>query len=67
MAAGRIEMPREKRDDVAVKIEAALYRKAKVVAAYRGITIAKYLSELLRKPVERDHEKMVQEMQGGAE
>lgn len=60
MAARTLEMP--KREDVAVKVEAAIYRKAKMVAAYRDITIAEYLSDLLRKLVERDYRKMTTEM-----
>jgi len=58
-------MPREKRDDVSVKIEAGIYRKAKMVAAYRDITMAEYLSDLLRRPVDRDYQKLREDMASG--
>lgn len=48
------EMPRTKRNDVAVKIDAEIVRKARTMASYRGIPLAQYLSEKLRKDV--DHE-----------
>ncbi len=48
------EMPRVKRNDVAVKIDAEIIRKARTMASYRGIPLAKYLSDKLRKTV--DHE-----------
>jgi hypothetical protein len=57
-------MPRPKRDDIAVKIAAPLYRKAKVIAAHRGVTIAEYLSSLLDKPLERDYQKFRREVAG---
>lgn len=50
------EMPRVKRNDVAVKIDAATVRKAKLIASYRGTTLAEYLSSRLRGPVDKDYE-----------
>lgn len=55
-------LPRPKRDDVAVKIDAKVYRKAKVVAAARGITIAEYVTDVCRPTVERDYQRMVRQM-----
>jgi hypothetical protein len=55
-------MPREKRNDISVKIGAAVYRKAKMIAAYRDITLAEYLTALLEKPVDRDYEKLKEQM-----
>lgn len=55
-------MPRKKREDTAVKIAAAIVRKARVIAAYRNITIAEYLSALLEKPVERDYRAFFKEL-----
>lgn len=52
----RPKRERPKRDDVTVKIEARIYRKAKMTAAYRGVHLAEYLSEVLEKPVERDYQ-----------
>jgi hypothetical protein len=51
-------MPRERRNDIAVKIDAAVYRKAKLIAAYRDVTLAEYLTDLLEKPVNRDFQKL---------
>lgn len=55
-----------KRDDVAVKVDRTLADKAKLVAARRGLTMAEYLSDLIRAPIERDFTKTVREMEGGA-
>lgn len=56
-----------KRDDVAVKVDRSLVDKAKLVASRRKITMAEYLSDLIRTPVERDFSKTVREMgEGGA-
>lgn len=52
MSAGT-EMAR--RSDTAVKIDAEVVRQAKVVAAFRGISLAEYLSETLRPTVARDY------------
>jgi hypothetical protein len=57
--------PRERRDDITVKIGAALYRKAKMVAAFRDLSLAEYLTEVLEKPVARDYEKLIEQMRAG--
>lgn len=61
----RIEiMSREKqpkRQDTAVKIAEHVYRQAKMVASYRGVTIAEYLTDLLTTPVLRDYAAMLAE------
>lgn len=44
------------RIDTAVKLDADVVRKAKIVAAYRGQTLADYLSESLGSFVDRDLE-----------
>lgn len=43
-----------KREDKAVKIARDLATKAKVIAETRGLTIAEYLSGLLRPHIEKD-------------
>lgn len=53
-----------RRDDMAVKIERILAEKSKLVATRRGLTMAEYLSDILRKAVERDFSKEVREMEG---
>jgi hypothetical protein len=45
-----------KRNDVQVKVDAQVATHARMVAAARGITIAEYVSELLRPLVLRDLE-----------
>lgn len=65
--AAKKRVEKGKRDDVAVKVDRTLVDKAKLVAARRGTTMAEYLSELIRTPVERDFTKTVREMgEGGA-
>jgi hypothetical protein len=51
------------RDDVTVRLDRLIARRAKAVADYRGITLAEFLSELARGPVDREFAKMVREMQ----
>jgi hypothetical protein len=53
---------RSKRDDAAVKVETAIYRQARQIAARRDVTLAEYLSDLLRGPVEADYFRMVADM-----
>ncbi len=51
-------MPREKRNDLAVKIDAYVLRLAKILAAHEDTTIAKILSETMRPILLRKLEKM---------
>lgn len=48
------EVPAMARNDLQVKIDADVVRKAKQVALLRDVTLAEYLSELLRPLVDRD-------------
>jgi hypothetical protein len=48
--------PLVKRNDVQVKVDATVATHAKMVASSRGITVAEYVSELLRPLVLRDLE-----------
>jgi hypothetical protein len=41
------EQPMAKRNDVPVKMDAEVVRKAKIVASYRGQTLAEFLSDTL--------------------
>lgn len=50
---GRPKRPR--RADVSVKIDSKIVEEAKLVALLRHITLAEYLSEILREPVKRDY------------
>ena len=42
------------RNDVNVKLDSGVVKDAKVVAAWREVTMAEYLSEMLRPLVQRD-------------
>jgi hypothetical protein len=57
---------RSERDDVAVKIDRRIALKAKMVASERGITMAEYISEMIRSAVERDFAKTVSDISGNA-
>jgi hypothetical protein len=54
-------MPKPKRDGVTVKIDPEVYHQAKRITAFRDIKISEYISDLLRKPVARDYEKLREE------
>ena len=53
------------RKDRAVKVDAVVVGWAEMVAKARGITVAEYLSETLRKPVARDFADVMEKMKGG--
>jgi hypothetical protein len=53
------------RNDVAVKLDAQVAKEAKMVAAARGITLAEYISEILRPIVHRDLQAEMKQMLGG--
>jgi hypothetical protein len=48
---------------VSVKLDRGVVSRAKIVAAARGLTLAEYLSELTRGPVDRDFAKEMQRVQ----
>jgi hypothetical protein len=54
---------RSLRNDVAVKVDSGVVTKAKLVADTRDITLAEYLTELLRVPVDRDFAKAVRSIE----
>jgi hypothetical protein len=49
-----VELPVAKRKDVTVKMDSDVVAEAKMVAASKEITLAEYLSELVRPLVQRD-------------
>jgi hypothetical protein len=51
-----LESPMAKRNDVPVKVDADVIHVAKIAAAYKGLSLAEYLSETLRPIVSRDIE-----------
>ena len=44
----------EKRRDAVVKLDVIIVGKAQMVAKAQGMSLAEYLSEILRSPVDRD-------------
>jgi hypothetical protein len=51
-----LECAKGKRNDVPVKVDVEVIRIAKIAAAYKGLSLAEYLSETLRPIVSRDVE-----------
>jgi hypothetical protein len=63
-----ILMGRKKTDRVAnIKIGTDVAQMARLVASRRGISMAEYLTELLRGPVSKDWLKIAKEMTEGVE
>lgn len=52
-----------KKPDVSVKMDADVYRMVRTVAAWRGVNVADYLSEIVAPIVKRDMVKMNKEME----
>jgi hypothetical protein len=48
----------KKTELISVKIRADVYRLVKTVAAWKGETVAEYLSEIALPPARRDFERM---------
>lgn len=57
-----------KRNDVPVKVDAEVIRVAKIAAAYKGKSLAEYLSDTLRpivsQDVEQEHAKVATPKKG---
>jgi hypothetical protein len=69
--AGTGTMAKKKAADelklMAVKIERDIIPRARMIAADRGLSLAGYLSEVLRGAVDRDWAKMIRRAGGGSE
>jgi hypothetical protein len=66
VAQGVLTVGKEKkevpaRDDVAVKIARPIWRRAGAVAAFRGISLAEYLSSALAPIVSKDFDSLSRE------
>jgi predicted HicB family RNase H-like nuclease len=48
MSVGLCERVMSKRNDESVRVDSDIARKARVIAADRGVSLAMYLSEILR-------------------
>jgi hypothetical protein len=64
MAKKRGRPKTSERSDVTVRVDAELVNKAKHVVLARGLSLAEYLSELLRVPIERDFAKEMRRLAG---
>jgi hypothetical protein len=49
------------------RLDAAVVTMARAVAGSRGITMAEYLSDILRGPVGKDYAAMLRELEKGGE
>jgi hypothetical protein len=56
MATARVRIPDVAQTDVAVRVNAEVAREARIVAAYKGVPLARYISETLRPIVRHDLE-----------
>lgn len=56
-----------KRNDVSVKIDAEVYRLVRTIAAWRGVSVAEYLSEIVAPVVRKDLKKMNREADAQAD
>lgn len=56
---------REKRTDVAVKIDAKIVGKARSICGYRGVSMAKFLSDLLEPLVAKKYEEFRRDVTSG--
>ena len=67
MARKRGRPKASQRRDAVVKLDAILVGKAQMVAKARGTSVAEYLSEIIRGPVDRDFLKVMKEMEAKSE
>jgi hypothetical protein len=55
-------MPRPKRNDIAVKIDRDVIRKAKTICGHRDISLAEYLTGLLSPVIDREYDRFKAEL-----
>lgn len=60
--AKKMGRPTTGRDDASARIDKGLLFQAKQVAGNRGVSVAEYLSELLKGPVERDYAELLKKL-----
>ena len=54
-------MAKQKRRDTAVKLDADIAFKAKIVASFEGVSLAEYLSALLKPIIDREYTAKIQQ------
>ncbi len=57
-------MGEKKKKYVSVKLEENVYQYVRTVAAWRGLNVADYLSDLVRVPARRDFVKLKEQATG---
>jgi hypothetical protein len=63
MAKKKMGRPKtSNRDDVSIKFDRVLARRAKAVADSRSTSMAEYLSELARSTIDRDYSQLMREL-----
>ena len=63
MARKRGRPKANSRRDAVVKLDVILVGKAQMVAKVKGTSVAEYLSEIIRAPVDRDFLKVMKQME----
>ena len=64
MAKKKMGRPPTGRNDATAKLDADVLRQAKHVAAYRGMTLAEFLTKVVRPAVEKEMQQIAAEMIG---
>jgi hypothetical protein len=65
MAKKRAGRPKtSERQDVSIKFDRGLARKARMIAEARNVSMAEYLSEMTRPIIDRDYLKVMRELEG---
>jgi hypothetical protein len=64
---GDVELSVPRSVDVIVKIDRTIMDKVRFIASRRRVRLSDYLSDLLRKPVDAEFSREVQEMYSGSE
>jgi hypothetical protein len=64
MAKKRMGRPKtSERQDVSIKFDRTLARKARLISEGRGISMAEYLSELSRPVIDRDYARLMRDLE----
>lgn len=53
---------RSERDDVTVKLDRTLVGKARLVAAYKGVSVAELLSDMAKAPLDKAYAAILREL-----
>ena len=64
MAKKKMGRPKSSdRQDVSIKFDKVLAGKARLISQARGVSMAAYLSEMTRGPIDRDYAKLMRELE----